>query len=216
MEARLLLEHPFASRLTARQRCALLWLSQGLILTDVARRMATTVQAVHRHVSAARWRLRRLDDKHIATLGSGNDGPASDADDLDGSVLAELLDIPSRVMAGRSSPTVPVPSPASTTDAAIVTVPAATDVPSDAGETSETAGEPAAGPKRESVTGNTADDDAAPSEQPHESVGTEPVAEQARDEYAERYGDLEGDAPCAQSNRPRLRLSDLQRTRRGW
>ena len=58
--AALLLKHPLARRLTARQRGALLWLSQGLILTDIARRMGTTAQGANYLLVAARWRLERL------------------------------------------------------------------------------------------------------------------------------------------------------------
>ena len=59
--ARAALTHPLAHRLTPRQRGALAWRAQGLVLVDIARRMGTTAQGVEQFVSAAQWRLVRLD-----------------------------------------------------------------------------------------------------------------------------------------------------------
>ena len=59
-EARADLLHPLASRLTVRQRAALAWRAQGLVLADIARRLATTPQNVRHLIVAARWRLERL------------------------------------------------------------------------------------------------------------------------------------------------------------
>jgi len=59
-EARAALLHPLAFRLTVRQRSALAWQAQGLVLADVARRMGTTPQNVRNLQVAGRWRLDRL------------------------------------------------------------------------------------------------------------------------------------------------------------
>lgn len=57
--ARQALRHPLAGDLTVRQRAALAWQSQGLVLSDIARRMATSPQNVRRHQVAGLWRLER-------------------------------------------------------------------------------------------------------------------------------------------------------------
>lgn len=59
-QARAALLHPLAFRLTVRQRSALAWQAQGLVLADIARRMGTTPQNVRNLQVAGRWRLDRL------------------------------------------------------------------------------------------------------------------------------------------------------------
>jgi hypothetical protein len=59
-EACELLLHPLAHRMTVRQRAALAWRAQGLVLSDIARRMRTTAQGVRHLHAAARVRLDRL------------------------------------------------------------------------------------------------------------------------------------------------------------
>lgn len=58
--AREALLHPLACRLTVRQRAALAWQAQGLVLVDIARRMRTSPQNVRNLQVAGRWRLERL------------------------------------------------------------------------------------------------------------------------------------------------------------
>lgn len=49
-----------AGRLTIRQRAALAWQAQGLVLVDIAQRMRTSPQNVLHLQVAGRWRLQRL------------------------------------------------------------------------------------------------------------------------------------------------------------
>lgn len=58
--ARQALRHPLAGRLIIRQRAALAWQAQGLVLVDIARRMRTSPQNVLHLQVAGRWRLQRL------------------------------------------------------------------------------------------------------------------------------------------------------------
>lgn len=78
-EARYLLQHPLAAKLTVRQRGALLWRAQGLILSDIARRMATTVQAVQYFIVGAGYRLERLELQESSRV----DANPADVIDLD-------------------------------------------------------------------------------------------------------------------------------------
>ena len=215
VEARLLLDHPLMARLTARQRGALLWLSQGLILTDIARRMATTAQAVNGHIFAARWRLKRLEAKQVTasvSVQAASAGGAIDAEGLDSSFLSELLNPVSRAQVA-----IPVaaecalPAAEAMNGAAPATLPADT-APAVADVSPQPQADDAA---KESPA------ESRPPAKPHEPVETEPAAEQERDLYVERYGNPEGpdspqESPSSQSQKPRLRLSELQREKRGW
>lgn len=81
--ARAALLHPLAHRLTVRQRAALAWRAQGLILSDIARRMRTTPQNVRHFHVAARWRLERLVRRKRSALPPEAPAmPAGDADRL--------------------------------------------------------------------------------------------------------------------------------------
>jgi hypothetical protein len=59
--ARQALLHPLAGKLTVRQRGALAWQAQGLVLVDVAHRMATTVHGVYGMTYGAKMRIERLE-----------------------------------------------------------------------------------------------------------------------------------------------------------
>jgi len=67
VEAREALLHPLAGRLTALQRGALAWQAQGLVFTDIARRMGSTGQGVRQHLVSAGLRLERLDADDYST-----------------------------------------------------------------------------------------------------------------------------------------------------
>lgn len=86
--ARALLQHSKVGQLTARQRGALLWQAQGLILSDIARRMGTSAQAVQSFITGAERRLARLEKLN---------GKPISAEKLDGSELSGLLDEPAPV-----------------------------------------------------------------------------------------------------------------------
>lgn len=60
-DARRALLHPLAWRLTVRQRSALAWQAQGLVLLDIARRMGITCQGAQGHLMGARARLERME-----------------------------------------------------------------------------------------------------------------------------------------------------------
>jgi hypothetical protein len=64
-EARQALAHPLAWRLTARQRGALAWQAQGLVLVDIAHRMGTTAQGASFLTLAGKERLERLAASHL-------------------------------------------------------------------------------------------------------------------------------------------------------
>ncbi len=59
-EARCALAQPCACRLSPRQRAALAWRAQGLILADIARRMGVSFQSAQEALSSARWRVEGL------------------------------------------------------------------------------------------------------------------------------------------------------------
>ena len=65
-EARMLLLHPFAWKLTPRQRGALAWRAQGNTLLDAAHRMGCTTQAVFAMLWGAKEKLFRLEYKERA------------------------------------------------------------------------------------------------------------------------------------------------------
>ena len=58
--ARLALLHPLAWRLTAKQRGALAWQAQGLVMLNIARRMRFSIQSVQYHIASAHRRLLQL------------------------------------------------------------------------------------------------------------------------------------------------------------
>jgi hypothetical protein len=57
LEARRELARRCAHRLSPRQRAALAWRAQGLILADIARRMGVSFQSARETLTRARWRL---------------------------------------------------------------------------------------------------------------------------------------------------------------
>jgi DNA-binding CsgD family transcriptional regulator len=74
--------HPMSGKLTARQRAALAWKAQGLVLVDVAHRMATTVHGVHAMTYGAKQRLAKLDYK-AQRQREAIDAPRFDCRDLE-------------------------------------------------------------------------------------------------------------------------------------
>jgi DNA-binding CsgD family transcriptional regulator len=99
--ARALLPHSKVNQLTARQRGALLWQAQGLILVDIAKRMGTSVQAVQSCITGAERRLSRLEAQA---------GKPMNAKKLD-TALGELLDAPEPTEEMQATPCVEYDEP---------------------------------------------------------------------------------------------------------
>ncbi len=116
-QARAALLHPLAHRLTVRQRAALGWRVQALVLVDIGRRMHCTPQNVQRLLVAGRWRLERLSQpKHRPAMPEVECLPLTIAPPDYKDLLPAGWD---EVLAGMAAPASP-PKPAEGANAAAV------------------------------------------------------------------------------------------------
>ena len=107
--ARAALLHPRACRLTVRQRAALAWQAQGLVLVDIARRMSIAPRGVCRLQAAAHRRLARLAPAGRMAAGAEAAGPTppqAGADEIASLDVADLqaCRLPETEAAGRNAP----------------------------------------------------------------------------------------------------------------
>ncbi|GMV83730.1 MAG: hypothetical protein AMXMBFR7_49140 [Planctomycetota bacterium] len=184
-----LLCDPHAHRLTPRQRAALCWRAQGYVFTDIARRMGATGQGVRQLLVKARWRLEGMASEKPLAVGEFS----LDVSGVEALFQEAIQDaIPRAAEAPRKH------------EDGCENLPAAyEDGPSEAGAPSVDAARAphASHPERDPSDGPAWGEESEP---PEDAAGVPD-----EDEEAEAVEVVQ-----AQPERPRLKLSELQRAKR--